>query len=203
MKEVRSITGMIQMRAGTVEDITATISGYAAVFGVEQDLGWYIEKIDARAFDDCDMTDTIAAFNHNDSELLSRVTGEKDDLQFTIDATGLRYEFKAKNEDAKEVAKNIELGFVRGSSFQFSTKEDAWEYDVAQDGGEKKDIRTLLKIEKLFDVGPVTFPAYDLATAESNSANKELRSIVEANRPKPEQAPVDLQNELLKIKLNK
>ena len=62
---------------------------------------------------------------------------------------------------SKEVAENISLGFIKGSSFAFNTIGEEWTYDVSQPDGSKKDVRTITKFEKLYDVSPVTFPAYN------------------------------------------
>lgn len=193
MKEIRSITGQVETRSEG-EDTTPTISGYACVFNQSTDMGWFIEKVDSRAFEGCDMADTIAAFNHDEDELLSRVTGDATDLVLTVDSKGLKYEFKAKNECAKECAGNISLGFIKGSSYSYTVMEDKWEYDVKQADGSVKDERTILKLSKLYDVAPVVFPAY-------NQTSAELRSKADEGRPKPiQQDKTDYKLELRKHK---
>ena len=99
--ERRNITHKVEMRQMEGE-MNPTISGTAAIFNTPTDMGWYIEKIDPKAFDSADMSDVVALFNHDDDEILSRTTGQADDLVLTIDKTGLVYEFKAKNECALE-----------------------------------------------------------------------------------------------------
>jgi len=188
MKEYRSLTGNIETRQEESEE--PVISGYAAVFNRETDMGWFVESIDPGAFAQADMAETIAAFNHDENELLSRVTGADGDLVLSIDQTGLKYEFKGKNEKSREVAQNIKLGFVRGSSFAFTISSDKWEYDIPMADGTKKDKRTILGIEKLYDVSPVVFPAYGETSAMSRSI-KELRNKVEHEKPK-QQDLIDL-----------
>lgn len=158
--ERRSISGYVEKRA--VEgDLMPMIAGVACVFEQPTDMGWYIEKIARNAFDGCDMSDVVALFNHEDEELLSRTTGADSDLTLKVTEAGLEYSFRAKNECAKECAQNIDLGFIRGSSIAFSCEGDNWEYDVKQLDGSTKDIRTITKIKRLYDVSPVTFPAYN------------------------------------------
>ena len=197
MKEIRSITGNIETRSIEGET-TPTISGYACVFDKLTDMGWYLERVDRSAFNGCDMSETIAAFNHEEEELLSRVTGNEGDLSLTVDNVGLAYEFKAKNECAMECAQNISLGFIKGSSFAFTVTGEAWEYDVAQADGTVKDVRTILSIGKLYDVSPVVFPAYPQTSAEA----RELRSRADEGRPKPvkQKDKVDIKLEILKTK---
>jgi len=175
--ERRNITYKVEMRQMEGE-VNPTISGTAAIFNATTDMGWYIEQVDSKAFDNADMTDVVALFNHDDDEILSRTTGQPDDLILTIDSTGLMYEFKAKNECALEVAQNIQLGFIKGSSFAFTCNGEMWEYDVVQPDGTVKDVRTITSIEKVYDVSPVTWPAYqdtDVA-ARAKNLNKPTTS---------------------------
>jgi hypothetical protein len=158
--ERRAISGKVERRE--VEgDIMPEIHGVACVFEQETDMGWYIEKVSRSAFEGCDMSDVVALMNHDEDDLLSRTTGQPDDLILSITNEGLEYTFRAKNECSKEVAENISLGFIKGSSFAFRASGEAWEYDVIQSDGSKKDVRTITKFEKLYDVSPVTFPAYN------------------------------------------
>jgi HK97 family phage prohead protease len=157
--ERRAISGRVERRE--IEgDIMPEIHGVACVFEQETDMGWYIEKVARGAFEGCEMSDVVALMNHDTDDLLSRTTGRPDDLVLSITNEGLEYTFRAKNECSKEVAENIALGFIKGSSFAFRASGEAWDYDVVQADGSKKDVRTITKFEKLFDVSPVTFAAY-------------------------------------------
>jgi HK97 family phage prohead protease len=156
--ERRSMTGSVEIRQVNGEN--PTIAGVACVFDQPTDMGWYIEKVAKGAFDGADMSDVVALFNHEEEELLSRTTGKADDLNIAVTSKGLEYKFLAKNECSMEVAENISLGFIRGSSFAFSCTGEEWEYEVMQLDGQRKDVRTITKIGKLYDVSPVTHPAY-------------------------------------------
>jgi HK97 family phage prohead protease len=166
--ERRSITGSVEIRQMEGE-VTPTIAGIACVFDQPTDMGWYIEKVATGAFDQADMSDVVALFNHEEEELLSRTTGKQDDLVLAVTQAGLEYKFKAKNECSGEVAQNISLGFIKGSSFAFTCTGEEWEYEVTQMDGQKKDVRTITKIGKLYDVSPVTWPAYQQTTVALRS----------------------------------
>lgn len=167
--ERRSISGYVEKRE--VEgDMMPMIAGVACVFDQETDMGWYSEKVARGAFDGCDMSDVVALFNHEEEELLSRTTGSDTDLLLKVSDVGLEYTFRAKNECSKEVAENISLGFIKGSSFAFTVAEDEWDYSDPN-----KEKRTITKIGKLYDVSPVTWPAY-------NQTSVALRSK-EAHKP--------------------
>jgi HK97 family phage prohead protease len=153
------------------------IEGVGAVMGVFTDMGWYREKISPIAFAGCDMTNVVSLFNHDSNEILSRTTGKQDDLTLTIENNQLKYKYQIKNECAEKVAENIGLGFITGSSFMFRVKTDSW-----STGADGVDEREILEIEKLYELGPVTFPAYQTTTVAARS--KDLSKPTEAKKDK-------------------
>lgn len=196
--ERRYITHKVELRQaepmdGEEEEKPATITGYAAVFNQLTDMGWYEEVISERAFDGCDMTDVVALFNHDQNMILSRTNGDPNTgLSLMVDSVGLKYEFKALNECAEHVSENIKLGYVTKSSFGFYVENAAWETLIGADGKEKER-RTILKISKLQDVSPVTFPAYGTTSVEARNFDHE--------RPKKQIETTD--EYILKLKLNR
>jgi hypothetical protein len=56
---------------------------------------------------------------------------------------------------ARDLMVSMERGDVTQMSFGFTVAEDSWEQDK-----DEKVTRTILKIKELYDVSPVTFPAY-------------------------------------------
>jgi len=133
------------------------VVGYAAVFDKwsRNFSSWFREKIDREAFKETDMSDTVALFNHNSDKLLARAGGT---LKLSVDEIGLRYEFEAPNTTAgNDLLENIRRGDVRGSSFAFTVKEDEW---TESESDQVEEDRIIRSIGMLYDVGPVTFPAY-------------------------------------------
>ena len=56
----------LEMRmAEDQEAQSRTVEGYAALFNVETDMGWYREIIMPGAFDNADLSDVRALFNHD------------------------------------------------------------------------------------------------------------------------------------------
>jgi hypothetical protein len=74
----------------------------------------------------------------------------------------------------REVAEEVRLGLLTGQSFGFTIKSDEWE-GLDTD----KPIRTITEIDQIFDVGPVTYPAYQDTTVA-------LRSLEAAKETLPE-----------------
>lgn len=153
------------------------IEGVGAVMGVFTDMGWYREKINANAFANCDMTNVVSLFNHDSNMLLSRTTGKQEDLTLMIENNQLKYKYEIKNDCAEKVAENIGLGFITGSSFMFRVKTDSW-----STGADGVDEREILEIEKLYELGPVTFAAYPTTTVAARS--RDLSKPTEVKKDK-------------------
>ena len=176
------------------------VYGYAAVFNKWSApiAGWFREKIDPHAFDNVLDQDTVALFNHDQNLVLAR---NNTTLKLSVDETGLRYEFDAPNTTAgNDLIENIRLGNIKSSSFAFTVKRAEWAKNTDKEGDVEED-RTILEVENLIDVSPVTFPAYPDAIVASreyqNYCNREREEV-----PNEESTP-DLEIEKEKLKLIK
>lgn len=144
-----------------------TFAGYAAVFYRAADKGteyrlWddMVERIMPGVFDSAlrESHDARGLFNHDPSHVLGRVSAKT--LRLSVDAIGLRYEIDAPDTQvARDLAVSMERGDVTGSSFAFVARKVAW----IEEG--KLLIREVHDLE-LYDVSPVTYPAYDATTAD-------------------------------------
>jgi HK97 family phage prohead protease len=131
------------------------LNGYAAVFDQLSVLlyGMFREKIDRGAFAASLTDDVRALWNHDTNLPLGRTKAGT--LRMAEDAHGLRVEIDVPNTQAgRDALESIGRGDVDQMSFGFEVLEDAWDQDASG-----MLIRTLRKV-KLFDVSPVTFPAY-------------------------------------------
>jgi hypothetical protein len=142
------------------DDNKPMITGYAAVFDkLSDDLGYFREKIAPGAFKDAIKTsDARALFNHDPNYVLGRQSNET--LRLTEDKKGLYMEVDPPDTQIIRdlVLAPIERGDIREQSFAFIVESDKWE---GLDDKKKEDpIRTILKVSELFDVSPVTYPAY-------------------------------------------
>jgi len=151
----------IEKRAATIQTDSESrkIEGYAAVFNSDsEDLGGFIERIAKGAFSDAvKNSDVRALFNHDNNMILART--KSGTLKIYEDNKGLKYEFEAPNTTAgNDVLEMIKRGDISQSSFGFTVENDDWEQ---RDG---KTYRTITKVKRLYDVSPVTFPAYPDAT---------------------------------------
>lgn len=144
--------------------------GYALRWGRKsQNLGGFREQVAEKATSDTIAQDDIRAlFNHDANLILGRnLSGT---LRLSEDSEGLHYEADMPDTTyARDLAVSMERGDVSQSSFGFRTIDDAWGIDE-----DDFPLRTLRKIS-LFDVSPVTYPAYVDSTSGVNE--RALRSL--------------------------
>lgn len=173
-KETRTLSEPVEVR--TAEDGTVKICGYAAKFNSRsQDLGGFVETIQPGFFDGCLTGDTRALINHDPNQVLGRTTSGT--MKLSVDSVGLRYEIDPPDTSyAHDLQVSMKRGDINQSSFAFNVDQenndgDKFEYD--DEGGVY--VRTLLKCKRLFDVSPVTYPAY--TNTESVVSQRSLDGI--------------------------
>lgn len=170
----------VAVERGAADD--NAITGVASVFydgtpGTEYEL-WsgVFERILPGAFDRAikENDDVRALFNHDPSLLLARTTSHT--LRLWVDKIGLRYEIDpGDTQVARDVLIHIERGDVTGSSFAFTPTDESWRKEAG------KEIREIKGV-KLYDVAPVTYPAYEATSAgtRSNADPDEARVAYDA-----------------------
>jgi HK97 family phage prohead protease/HK97 family phage major capsid protein len=172
-REIRAAYGdnvelrVMEVRAAEGE---RRISGYAATFNDVTDLGYFREQIATGAFDGRTDDDVRLLINHTGVPLARTINGT---LRLSVDDDGLRYEAElADTQEGRDLYTLIQRGDISQSSFAFSIEDEEWD--------NKANLRTVLKVGRLYDVSPVTYPAYATTTVNARS-----RGAV------PEDAPVD------------
>jgi HK97 family phage prohead protease len=146
-----------------------TLVGYAAVFNsLSEELWGFKEKIERGAFKRSidEGADVRALFNHDPNYVLGRTISKT--LTLSEDERGLKVEITPPSVQwAKDLVETISRGDVSQMSFGFRVKKEQWE--TAGD----ENIRTLLDVD-LFDVAPVTFPAYQGTSIQSRALGEGL-----------------------------
>lgn len=148
---------------------TPKMTGYAALFeNLSEDLGGFREKIAHGAFSKTLGGDVRALFNHDPNYILGRTVSKT--LRLKEDQRGLAIEIDPPNTTvARDLQESVKRGDVSQMSFGFKTISDKWE------NTKEGTIRTILEAE-LFDISPVTFPAYrqtEVALRSLNAWQKE------------------------------
>jgi HK97 family phage prohead protease len=137
------------------EDSLFEFSGYAAVFdSPSEDLGGFTEIIKHGAFKGRTEDDVRLLVNHNPDLLLARTTSGT--LRLKEKPEGLHVAADiADTQAGRDLRVLIDRGDMSQMSFGFRVLEDEWDVDE-----DDNLIRTITKFRELFDVSPVTFPAY-------------------------------------------
>ncbi len=148
-----------------VEAPRPIIVGHAAVFDQTADLFFFMERIERGAFRQSISEDDVRAlFNHNPDLILGR--NKAGTLTLAEDAVGLAVQITPPDTNwADDLLVSMRRGDITQMSFAFEVMESAWE---KADG---EDVRVLKRV-KLWDVSPVTFPAYDQTDAQVRSAKQ-------------------------------
>lgn len=138
------------------------IIGYAAKFDTWADIGgWFRESVKKGAFaKTIKENDIRALWNHNADYVLGR--NKAGTLRLSEDSKGLEYEIKPpKTSWANDLMESMRRNDVTQSSFGFTVNKQDINYET--------DERVLLDVT-LFDISPVTYPAYPTTTADVRAA---------------------------------
>lgn len=166
-REARAFS--IELRAED-EDSGPLIRGYAAVFNQQSEpiMGLFREQLEPGAFKRAlrGKPDVLALWNHDANHVLGRSTAKT--LRMVEDDKGLAVEIEPPETTwASDLLASMKRGDVRQMSFAFTVqpKDERWE--KAEDG---TDIRTIVKVDRLYDVSVVSRPAYPQTTAAVRAA---------------------------------
>ena len=183
-QERRTFTGTVIARAEG-EGMPKVIGGIAAVINSVTDLGYFEEVIEKGAFDNAlsKEYDIRCLFNHEAELILGRTKASTCNVFVNADGN-LEYTWipDYENPTHMSVVRSIMRGDITQSSFAFTIKEQKWS-DSTKYGTMGK--RTITIIEDLYDVSPVTYPAYQDTEADARSVvalRDQEREIEEAKR---------------------
>lgn len=183
--EVRASSGeVVERRTVTVSDVelredldeesrhrsSPKFVGHAAVFNQITDLGFFREQIAPGAFaKTIKEADVRFLFNHNPDTVMARTKANS--LRLSEDAVGLLSEadLNPADDDAARLMQKLRDRNIDQMSFAFRTVKEEWD-----DTDPRSPLRTLREV-KLYDVSPVTFPAYEGTDAQ-------LRAVVASYR---------------------
>jgi HK97 family phage prohead protease len=164
------------------KDDKPQIEGYAAVFNVETDLGYVRESIAPGAFKRAivEKQDVRCLFNHQPDHVLGRT--KSGTLALDEDNTGLHFTCDLPDTQmGRDVRAMILRGDVDQCSFGFIVRDEEITY------GDDQAVRVIRDAD-LFDVSPVTYPAYETTSCEARSAT-EVREALKSKAPAPAADP--------------
>ena len=170
------------------------LEGMACVFNTSTILykGKYYElqeKIASTAFDGADMSDVIFNYNHCGT-VFARTRNNS--LELSVDEKGLKIKAIMRKCDRNQLFyDDIKEGLIDKMSFAFTVQESSYEIIERSDDVDV-EIRTVTKIDKVYDVSAVDIPAYDTTSISARSAFETEREKRKAE---------SLQREKLKLKI--
>ncbi|MDU7134687.1 MAG: HK97 family phage prohead protease, partial [Enterobacteriaceae bacterium] len=171
-RELRCYSG--EVRAEQQSDQPTRIIGYGSVFNSRSEPLWgFREIIKPGAFDDVLTNDVRGLFNHDPNFILGRSAAGT--LSLSVDERGLQYNILAP--DTQTIRDLVIAPMVRGDISQSS-----FAFQVARDGDDWYEddegivIREISKFSRLYDVSPVTYPAYQ----DADSGVRSMKAWQEA-----------------------
>jgi HK97 family phage prohead protease len=170
-REIRTLP-VRELRVAQEGDAPARLVGYASVFNAwSEDLGGFRERVQPGAFGNAVKTsDVRALINHDPSLILGRT--KNGTLSVREDDTGLWMEVTLPDTQyARDLAESVKRGDIDQMSFGFSVLNDDWVW--ADDGTIR---RTIIEVDRLYDVSPVTYPAYPQTSVSARSRLTELQA---------------------------
>lgn len=177
-REMRAITVPLEMRAAVDGEGNRTASGYAAVFGVESDIGGYWrEEIAPGAFAaSLAKRDVIAVHSHDTGRIVGRLGAGT--LTLREDTKGLAFENPLPDTtDGRDLAVQIDRGDIAGMSFAFIAVREEWNDMV------EPPKRTILECD-LYEITYTAFPQYpdtEVGLRSLEGARNERRSAPPAS----------------------
>ena len=187
--ERRERIDAVQLRAEVEHRL---IHGLAAVYYNADDPGtefqlWNgaVERIQPGAFDRALRDDdVVACFNHDISALLGRTSSGT--LRLKATDAGLAYECElGTTTTAMDVEQHAQRGDLGGSSFAFSIREGGQEWTTeTTEEGDSIQVRNITDV-RLYDVSPVTNPAYQASDVGVREARAAYEAARQATEPEP------------------
>lgn len=193
--ERRFFSTGIQMRAGNEGEPTV-YRGYGLKFNaLSEDFGGWRERIAPGFLDNVLGNDVRILRDHTPSLILGRTKAGT--AKVGVDEIGGWYEFTDPGTSySRDLAISIARGDVNQSSFAFSLGDGGDTWERQKDG---TWLRTLLSAAELFDMSPVTYPAYpDTSIGERSFKKLQIPDGITAA-----QDLIDMERDLMRVDMNK
>jgi HK97 family phage prohead protease len=182
--ERRAFLGSIEARMQEGQELPVEVRGVAAVINQATDLGFAEEIISEGAFNEVLEDDVRVLGNHDPNQVLGR-TASGTAKVFLTESGELGYSFTPDYENPTHVSwvRSIMRGDITQSSFAFTVPKGGSEWRSSEKYG-VNGMRVIKKIERLYDVSPVTYPAYEgtAVSARDLQAAKDERELIDSEK---------------------
>lgn len=205
-REYRDMT--MEIRSAETEDVEQeerkVVKGYASTFNepytlYENDDWRFNEVVDARAFDNTDMSDVIMQYDH-EGRVFARMSNNT--LTVTPDEKGLLIEADlGGTELGRQLFEEIRGGYTNKMSFGFTVDgEDI--LDTKDVDGKALTVRTITSVRKLYDVSAVSLPANDATSISVRNLTDGEIERIQAERLEAEKLELRRMKLMLEIDLS-
>ena len=204
-REYRDMT--VEIRTAENEEAPEerkVVTGYASTFNepytlYENDNWRFNEVVDARAFDNTDMSDVIMQYDH-EGRVFARMSNNT--LTVVPDEKGLLIEANlGGTELGRQLFEEIRGGYTNKMSFGFTVDgEDI--LDTKDVDGKALTVRTITSVRKLYDVSAVSLPANDATSISVRSLTDGEIERIQAERLEAEKLELRRKKLMLEIDLD-
>ena len=180
------------------------VRGYASTFNepytlFETDDWRFNEVVDARAFDNTDMSDVIMQYDH-EGRVFARMSNNT--LTVIPDEKGLLIEADlGGTELGRQLYEEIRGGYTNKMSFGF-TVDGEDRLDTKDVDGKDLTVRTITSVRKLYDVSAVSLPANDATSISVRTLTDGEIERIQAERLEAERLELRRKKLMLEIDLD-
>lgn len=202
MKDGREYRHMEMRAVGEPDEMV--VEGYAAVFDepylLYSEPGYKVfEIIDRNALDQADQSDVVMRYDH-EGRVFARNSNST--LTLTTDDHGYKIRGLLGGTDlGRQIYQEIQGGYTTRMSWAFRVAKDKREIVEDQESGEVIVTRTILEVEKVYDVAPVAIPANDATEISARSFCDGVIAELKAERLRAAEAEETRRKKLALIKI--
>ena len=204
MKDREYRNMVLEVRQVEDENEEKIVRGYASTFDepytlYENDDWRFDEVVDARAFDNTDMSDVIMQYDH-EGRVFARMSNNT--LTVTPDERGLLIEANlGGTELGRQLYDEIRGGYTNKMSSGFTVDGEEVR-DSRSEDGKALTVRRITSVRKLYDVSAVSIPANDATSISVRSLTDGEIERIRAERLEAEKLELRRRKLLAKAKLN-
>ena len=183
-REYRDFVLAVMEQAAEEQEQKMMVEGYASVFNhpytLYEDNEFVIqEQVDAKAFDETDMSDVIFQYNH-EGRVFART--KNNTLSVIPDEKGLAILADLGGTDiGQQLYQEIKGGYTTQMSYGYTVDGSKWE-DSELDDGRILSLRTITRVKKVYDVSAVSIPANDATSISVRDLSDGVIEKIKAER---------------------
>lgn len=183
-REYRDFVLAVMEQAAEEQEQKMMVEGYASVFNhpytLYEDNEFVIqEQVDAKAFDETDMSDVIFQYNH-EGRVFART--KNNTLSVIPDEKGLAILADLGGTDSgQQLYQEIKGGYTTQMSYGYTVDGSKWE-DSELDDGRILSLRTITRVKKVYDVSAVSIPANDATSISVRDLSDGVIEKIKAER---------------------